>query len=196
MEFIIVGLVLYLFFLIIAFLFYSIKFAITGQKIKRGLNKISFCTTGVILLIIVTLTPFRSHALKSKIRGASSIVVTDNIGRITKTEKFLYEIQDRNEIDKLINQIKLIPSMIGSHCLCVGNIAFEFYDGEDLLCVFSLHHGERIRIPGSLGDLELSSSSTIFIDNWLSEKGIPKLQKKLKEKRDSDRKSISPSGVS
>ncbi len=193
MEFAIAGLVLYIFFVIVTFLFYSVKNAITGQKIKRNLNKISFCITGVILLIIVVLTPFRSSSLKTKMSGASSLVVKDNVGRITNTKSFLYETNDRDEIDDFISHIKLIPSMIGSHCLCVGNVAFEFYDKDKLLCVFSLHHGDHIRTPKSLGDLYLSSSSTILIYNWLSEKGIHKFREELKEERDSNRKPVLPS---
>jgi hypothetical protein len=92
-------------------------------------------------------------------------------------EETLIDENHAEAIKQLVQNIKV--DELGGHCACCGTYTLEFYRGDELVHMLSLHHAVRLRWPGNWpGDGELTLKSGDYIFNWLAERGLkqPKME--------------------
>ena len=149
---------------------------IAGWKTKRGLViRLVWVPFGITLALFVFTTVFDNYTLKQHIVESSRLVVRTggNCHRKPAQERILYETTDRRSIQILAKQITLAFCMEGVSCKCCGDITFNFYDDQKLVCSFSLHHGRSIRIENvARNNKPLSWKSRRKLAEWLSQTGI------------------------
>lgn len=74
----------------------------------------------------------------------------------------------------LLEVIELDWSNSGFYCLCLGNYAFDFYDGEKRLARITYHHFSHLRWSDGQwnGDVNLAPGSNLRLANWLDRQGF------------------------
>lgn len=161
---------------------------IAGWSSKRGLRNRLLLTPLFITLaifipfVVIGLTD--TTRVRSRIEDSTLVIVRPggNCHRRHEQECVLLRLETGDEIRALSKRISLGLSMPGAHCMCCGDMTFDFYRDDELHYSFSVHHGERIRIKGnSLGDKELSSASRRELNQWLDEKGVIKALEMARE---------------
>lgn len=161
-----------------------IEFFKSAWKRRTKLIVFVFVPLGLTFGIIVPFSligPYNGSVLRKELQDSSLLKIrTGGIcHREPDREVELYETNDNREIRRLLEQLSFKPAMNGM-CECCGDMTFEFYKGDKNVGTFSLHHDTHIRIQNkSSGDIFLSERSCRLLDNWLTEKGIRKIQKEL-----------------
>ncbi|MDD2710316.1 MAG: hypothetical protein PHV34_20220 [Verrucomicrobiae bacterium] len=119
--------------------------------------------------------------LREQIEHSSRLTVRTggNCHRDSKREKTLFQTDDPKEILSLTKCLAFGLSA-GEQCMCCGDMTFDLFDKDHLLCSFSLHHYERIRIEGApFGDRKLTASSKRNLNDWLEKRNILRKSHKI-----------------
>lgn len=97
----------------------------------------------------------------------------------TNEIKILLELTGSNEIQELIENIRINSNKSGDECLCFGGPNFDFYKNDTIVASLSLHHGIAFRWEKGCwpGDGALTRESADWIVNFLESKNIPEPKK-------------------
>lgn len=88
-------------------------------------------------------------------------------------EKTLFEVDEKAEIEKLVDAIRMAEDPSHGHCMCCGNPSMEFYEGEELVATLGFHHGRSLRWPGGWpGDGAITMESAHQLCLFLDKRGV------------------------
>lgn len=148
----------------------------------------------VIFLLLLFIWSFAiTYKIQENITESTRLIIRSggNCHRTPEREHVLFETIDHEVIKKFAKQISLEFNVIGSSCRCCGEITFDLYQGQEKHYSFSLHHGNSIRIKGTVfGDNELSFSSRQKLKKWLDQVGVTKALKEIKEQKEQKEQKI------
>lgn len=113
-----------------------------------------------------------TSSLRRAVRTADHVVVKNWGGFNLRAGEPLFEERDADRIAAVVNGIEIDPISNGK-CMCSGDPRIEFYRGETMLAVLSVHHGDRVRWNEQWRvDGELTPASRVWIRGWLLSHGI------------------------
>lgn len=110
------------------------------------------------------------------IKVMSGAIVVKNFGT-SEAENvedwLLFEETDKVEIQKVIDNIKIIPYGYGFSCMCGGHQKIQFYQGDQLVVEVTFHHGKSLRwLKHWPSDMSLTNDSVFYLKNWLSRNDV------------------------
>jgi len=88
-------------------------------------------------------------------------------------QKFRYETIAPKELEELRQCFELTDDPACGHCMCIGDLTFDFFDAAESVVSVTLHHGYSIRCGLWKDDAELLDGTLIL--QWLADHGIPEL---------------------
>ncbi|HBL15613.1 MAG: hypothetical protein A2X36_03630 [Elusimicrobia bacterium GWA2_69_24] len=146
--------------------------------LRRLLKSPTVATAGFLLVALAAgsiASIAGTNSLRDGIRGADRLVIRSGGMRHRRPdrEKVLFETVSPEVLRALSVRLTLGRLLMGSECLCFGDMTFEFYRGAAKLGAFSYHHYQHVRIEdSSLGDRDLSILSNIRLLRWLQAHGV------------------------
>ncbi len=138
----------------------------------------------LILLTLLMIAPVQTYRLRSSLRDSTTLRIRTggHCHRHPERERVLLETQQTSEIESLLKSIAFALTSPGTYCMCCGDLSFEFYQGDELVKSFSLHHDRRIRIQySSYGDIELTWGSRRRLAKWLEDRQIDERLRQFNE---------------
>lgn len=117
----------------------------------------------------------REEKFRQEVRSADRIRVRSGgtCHRQVDSEATLFEIKDRQGVDRLLAAIEIDDEGGGFHCACCGDPTFEFYSGTTLVASLGFHHGQTLRwVDGWEDDSLLTAESGKALCEWLAEHGV------------------------
>lgn len=89
-----------------------------------------------------------------------------------------FVLKGGDKIKELLNTLDFQFSLGWSHCMCLGDTVFEFYEGDDKLATVTYHHGTHMRWHGGPWgtDVYLTPNAQVQLASWFKEQGYDRLQ--------------------
>ncbi len=113
--------------------------------------------------------------LHGMIAKADRVVVLDAgfdcYGRDSKA-KPLFELSDPDEIREFAEHLEFKKGQTLATCRCNGYPRVDWYQGKQRLATVSVQHGQAIRWKGFQADAKLTSSSSRWLVQWLTDHGV------------------------
>lgn len=153
-------------------------------------RRISFIILSVILtlLALVLVPSFQlgsavKKGIEQKVAGADCIIIDSNTRPRDKelVEEFsghrvpTTRVADPVAIRKLLDGIEFKSVYARCHCMCFGEVALRFCQGDRELLALTFHHGETLRVLDSNwarnANTPLTASSSAFLADWLKSHG-------------------------
>jgi hypothetical protein len=112
------------------------------------------------------------HALDRALRETARVRVTE--GGVSEDrvlgDRVLLDVADPVAV-RLLRDALAVERTTDGHCMCLGDLAFEFFDGSDRrITVVGFHHGVSLRWPGWDGDALLRDGGQVL--RWLADHGV------------------------
>lgn len=146
---------------------------------------------GIVLLVLLGFSggpEMRSGAaekksIEQKVAGADCIVIDSNTrpGEGGAVEEFTgrrlptTRVADPDAVRKLLGGIEFESTFARGHCMCFGEVALRFCQGDHELLALTLHHGSTLRILdsnwGRNANMPLTEASRAFVTAWLNSYG-------------------------
>ncbi len=142
------------------------------------------------LLATVLVPTFKSGSgstekqrIEQRAAGADCIVIDSNTkpGDKGLVEEFsgsrvpTTRVADPDAVRKLLGGIDFKSVFLRSHCMCFGEVALRFCQGDRELLALTFHHGQTLRVLDSNwnrnANLPLTAASSAFLAEWLKSYG-------------------------
>lgn len=147
--------------------------------LKFILTVISFCIVACCTVRAADVS--MNTQLESVLTGADYVRIRTGgtCHRVPPQEKTICEFSSSSRIRELIPLLSVVEDAWAPDCPCCGGPTIEFYKNKQLIAVFGLHHGNRVRWIGSQwpGDGFLLDGRGLA--NWLAEQGAPELKMEI-----------------
>jgi hypothetical protein len=101
----------------------------------------------------------------------------DCYGRDTKA-KVLVEVSKPDEIRQFAENIEFQKGQTLGCCPCNGYPRVDWYQGKQRLATVSIQHGQAIRWKGFQADAKLTSTSSRWLVQWLTDHGVDAVKMK------------------
>ena len=101
----------------------------------------------------------------------------DLYGRDTKA-KTLFEVAKPDEIRQFAENLVFQKEQALGLCPCNGYPRVDWYQGKKRLATVSIQHGQAIRWKGFQADAKLTSTSSRWLVQWLSDHGVDAVKMK------------------
>ena len=115
------------------------------------------------------------------IAGADRIVVIDDgfdcYGR-NSGAKTLLEVSKPDEVRQFAENLEFQKGQILSTCPCNGYPRVDWFQGKRRLATVSIQHCQTIRWRGFGADAKLTSKSSQWLRQWLTDRGVDVEKKK------------------
>ncbi|WP_405869964.1 hypothetical protein OHB11_00895 [Streptomyces zaomyceticus] len=108
-------------------------------------------------------------ALDSVLQQAH-VVQVNSVGRFKEDAEIRVDLSDPAQSVQL-RAAMAVESLPGFHCMCLGDIRFEVFDGSGGLAVVVLHHGATLRWRQWESDAVLTDGRLLLA--WLDGHGMP-----------------------
>ena len=142
------------------------------------------CLTALLGIVVLLLSGcgcgrhpgWRYHGqLHDAIAKADRVVVLDAgfdcYGRDSKA-KPLFELSDPDGIREFAEHLDFKTGQTLATCPCNGYPRVDWYQGKQRLATVSVQHGQAIRWKGFQADAKLTSSSSRWLVQWLTDHGV------------------------
>ncbi len=119
----------------------------------------------------------RSRAFHRAVAGTTRLRARTGGGchRRPEKEETLIEVTRPDEIQRIVRRIRVQGGFPGVNmgCMCCGDPTLEFYEGDRLIAMVSVHHEKNLRWHGGSWncDASLTWRSATFLNKWLEDKG-------------------------
>ena len=119
--------------------------------------------------------------LHNAIANADRMAVVDGgfdfYGRDTKA-KTLFQISNAAEIRQFAERLEFVTSQTLASCPCNGYPRIDWYQGKTRIATVSVQHGHAIRWKGFGADAKLTSRSSRWLVQWLTDHGVDAVKMK------------------
>jgi hypothetical protein len=95
----------------------------------------------------------------------------DCYGRAPKA-KILFEMAKPDEVRQFAEQLEFQKGQTLAVCNCNGYPRVDWYEGKTRVVTASIQHAQAIRWKGFHADAKLTSTSSRWLLQWLSEHGV------------------------
>ncbi len=158
-----------------------------GKTINRVLGEKCGLAALLVILTVVSAGCGRHPTwqydgkLHNVIAKADRMAVIDGgfdcYGRDTKA-KTLFEISGPDNLRQFAERLEFEKGQTLATCPCNGYPRLDWYQGKDRIATVSVQHGQAIRWRGFGADAKLTSQSSRWLVQWLTDHGVDAVKMK------------------